>query len=329
MKRGAAIILIVIIAFAGIAYHHWQGQQSGEQQLVLSGNVDIREVNLSFRVAGRVGEVAVDEGERVEAGELIARIDPEPLEAALAQARASLAAAESSEALLRAGTRTEEIARLQAQMEGLRAIVVNAQATFDRQQALVTSSATSRQALDNARAALDQAKAEYEAAQQAHLAAVNGARPEELEQAAAHRRAAEAQRDAAQIQLHDATLTAPSDGMVLTRAVEPGAMVSAGTSIITLSLDRPIRIRAYVQEPDLGRVAPGTQVLVHTDSRPDAPYSGTVGFVSPRAEFTPKQVETQDLRTALVYRIRIVVDDADDLLRQGMPVTVRLAEEAR
>ncbi|MGV6873622.1 secretion protein HlyD [Pseudochelatococcus sp. B33] len=327
MKRGALIILLVA-ALAGGGAYYWGSRQSGGEALALGGNVDIREVNLSFRVAGRVAAVEVDEGDRVAADDVIARIDPEPLRQALAQTEGSLAAAEANEALLRAGTRAEDIARLKAQMEGLSAVSETARMTYDRQQSLARTNITSRQALDDARAARDRAIAEHEAARQAYTAAVNGARPEELAQAAAQRQAAQAQRDAAELQLRDATLLAPSPGTVLTRAVEPGTMVSAGATVVTLSLDRPVRIRAYVREPDLGRVAPGTKVLVHTDARPGEPYAGTVGFVSPRAEFTPKQVETQDLRTALVYRLRIVIDDADDRLRQGMPVTVRLASEA-
>ncbi|MFD2249410.1 HlyD family secretion protein [Pseudochelatococcus lubricantis] len=329
MKHGTLIILLIAAALAGGGAYYWDSRQPRGQVLTLGGNVDIREVNLSFRVAGRVDRVEVDEGDRVVAGQVVARIDPEPLRQALAQAEGALAAAQANEALLKAGTRAEDIARLGAQAEGLRAAAANAQTTFERQRTLQTTNISSRQALDNARAARDQANAGLEAAQQAYLAARNGARPEELAQAAAQRQAAQAQRDAADLQLHDATLASPSAGTVLTRAVEPGTMVAAGTTVVTLSLDRPVRVRAYAREPDLGRVAPGTKVLVYTDARPGEPYAGTVGFVSPRAEFTPKQVETQDLRTALVYRLRIVVDNADDRLRQGMPVTVRLADEAQ
>lgn len=324
MKRAALIALLALAAIGGGAWY-WQGRAPGETALVLSGNVDIREVTLAFRVAGRVAEVAVEEGDRVRAGDVVARLDPAPLAAEVAQAEAALAAAQAAEALAKAGPRAEEIARLRAQMEGAAAAVANARAVFDRQEALTTSSAASAQVLDNARAARAEAEALHEAARQAWLAARNGTRPEEIRQAEANRAAAEAQRDAAAIRLADAVLTAPAEATVLTRAVEPGAMVAAGTGVVSLSLDRPVRVRAYVREPDLGLVAPGTAVLVETDARPGRPYSGTVGFVSPRAEFTPKQVETQDLRTTLVYRIRITLDDADDLLRQGMPVTVRLA----
>jgi HlyD family secretion protein len=329
MNKPTLLVLLVLVALAGGGAYYWRSHQPQDLSLVLSGNVDIREVTLSFRVPGRVAEVAVDEGDRIEVGAVIARLDPEPLQAALEQAQGQLAAAKASLALLQAGSRAEDIARLKAQTEGARAAVVNAQTTFERQQTLLTSRTSPPQALDNARAALDQAKAEEEAAQQAYLAAERGARPEEIAQAQAQVDTAVAQQKAAEIQLNDATLHAPSSGTVLTRAVEPGAMVAAGTGVVTLSIDRPTRIRAYVQQPDLGRLASGTKVLVYTDARPGKPYAGTVGFVSPRAEFTPKQVETQDLRTALVYRLRITVDDADNVLRQGMPVTVRLADEAR
>lgn len=328
MKHAVSIVFLAIAA-AGGAYYYWQQQQPTEAALVLSGNVDIREVNLAFRVSGRVVEVLVDEGARVKAGDAIARIDAEPLNTALAQAEGTLAAASANEALVKAGARAEELARLKAHVDGLEATAANARTTFERQRDLVASRSSSQQTFDDARAALDQANANLEASRQAYLTAVNGARPEEIAQAAAQREAAEAQRNSARIQVQDATLVSPSDGTVLTRAVESGAIVSAGTSVVTVSLDQPVRVRAYVQEPDLGRVAPGTKIRVYTDSRPGRPYNGTVGFVSPRAEFTPKQVETQDLRAALVYRLRIVVEDGDDLLRQGMPVTVRLADEAR
>lgn len=327
MKR--LVLLIVVIAAAAGGYYYWQSTRPADPALVLSGNVDIREVNLSFRVAGRVQAVAVEEGERVAVGETIAVIDPAPLKATLAQAEASLAAAEAAEALLKAGSRQEEIARLKAQTDALRIVAENARSTFQRQQDLLASRTSSQQMFDDARAARDKADADYEAAQQAWLEAKNGARPEELAQAAAQRQAAAAQRDSVALQLADTELTAPEAGTVLTRAVEPGTLVSAGTPVVTLSLDKPVRVRAYVREPDLGRVGSGTKVLVTTDSRRDKPYHGTVGFVSARAEFTPKQVETQDLRTSLVYRLRITVDDADEVLRQGMPVTVRLADEAR
>lgn len=321
MLLGALVLLLT----AGGGYVWWSRTRPPEP-LLLGGNVDIREVNLAFRVGGRVSEVLAEEGDRVAAGQTLARIDPEPLRLQLAQAEAALAVAEAGEALLRAGSRAEDLARLRAQMDALEAVAANAESTFERQQRLVRANAVSEQVLDDARAARERTRGDFAAAQQAYAAAAAGARPEELQEAHARTAAAKAEVQTAALQLADATLAAPSDGTLLTRAVEPGAMAAAGATALTLSLDRPVRVRAYVEEPDLGRFPPGAPVEVLTDARPGRPYRGRVGFVSPRAEFTPKQVETQDLRTALVYRMRITVEDPDDSLRQGMPVTVRLSQ---
>jgi HlyD family secretion protein len=136
---------------------------------------------------------------------------------------------------------------------------------------------------------------------------------------------AEAQRALARTSLGDAALSSPSPGTILTRVREPGSVVGAGDIVYTVSLDRPVWVRAYLDEPDLGRVRPGQRAVVTTDS--GGRYGGRVGFISPRAEFTPRTVETAVLRTDLVFRLRIVVDDPDSGLRQGMPVTVELASE--
>ena len=153
-------------------------------------------------------------------------------------------------------------------------------------------------------------------------------RGDENAEAKASLQQTQAQLAQAELDLHDTTLIAPSDGTLMTRAVEPGSMLSAGSTVLTLSLTRPVWVRAYIDEPSLGQVQPGRELLLYTDGRPDKPYHGQIGFVSPTAEFTPKTVETPDLRTDLVYRLRIVVTDADDALRQGMPVTVQFGDEA-
>ena len=152
---------------------------------------------------------------------------------------------------------------------------------------------------------------------------------QDIEQAKATLEQAQAELAQAELNLHDTTLTSPSDGTLLTRAVEPGSMLSAGGTVLTLSLTRPVWVRAYVDERNLSQAQPGREILLYTDGRPDKPYHGKIGFVSPTAEFTPKTVETPDLRTDLVYRLRIVVTDADDALRQGMPVTIKFSDEAR
>ncbi len=135
---------------------------------------------------------------------------------------------------------------------------------------------------------------------------------------------AKAQRDTARTALKDADILAPADGVILTRAVEPGAIVAAGATVYTLSLRAPVWVRAYVGEPDLGRIHPGMAVKLTTDTRPDAPYEGQIGFISPQAEFTPKTVETHKERVTLVYRIKIDVSNPNHELKPGMPADATL-----
>ncbi len=292
---------------------------------VFHGNVDIREVSLGFRVSGRVAAVLKNQGDAVVAGEVLARLDDEPFRHALARAEAEVAQAAARLAELENGARAEDIARAEASLAAYRATLANAAATLGRLRELRATRAASEQDLDNAQGAYDAALARRDAAA-AELALLKaGARPEQMEQARAALASAKAASAAAALQLTDTTLRSAEPGVVLTRAVEAGAIVSAGATAVALSLNDPVWVRAYADELRLGSVRPGRDVLVYTDSRKE-PYRGRIGDVSPRAEFTPKSVETPALRTSLVYRFRVVVSDADEGLRSGMPVTVRFTE---
>lgn len=187
-----------------------------------------------------------------------------------------------------------------AQVAQAQAAYQYAQHNYGRQQQLLKTRAVSQDTIDSAQAQRDQAQADLALAE-AELAQAN-------------------------LNLQDTTLLAPSDGVILTRIVEPGSVVSQGSPVYSVSLVNPVWIRAYVDEVDLGQAIPGRKVWVYTDGRPDNPYQGQIGFVSPTAEFTPKSVETEVLRTDLVYRLRIIVSQADDHLRQGMPVTIQFAD---
>lgn len=192
---------------------------------------------------------------------------------------------------------------------------------LQRQSPLFEAGAISQSTLDAARTAHDQAAANLAATRAALSLASAGFRSEDIAAGEARVAAAESALAQARTTLADTDLLAPSNATVIARVREPGSMVASGTPVYSLSLRDPVHVRAYVSEPDLGRIAPGTRVRVHTDS-PGRSYHGQIGFISPRAEFTPKTVETTDLRTDLVYRLRIVVTDADQRLRQGMPVTI-------
>lgn len=327
-RRRIALIAAGIAVVAGLAIVAVsRGRGSGE--LILYGNVDIREVTLGFRVSGRLATLSVDEGDQVHAGQELARLDTVPIELELNEARANASSIGARLALLRSGYRAEDVEQARATVVERRAALTNAEQTLARQEQLKGTGAVAQRIYDDAVAARDQASARLKAAEQALSELRSGYRKQEVAEADANHTRAMATAAQAEQHLKDAVLRAPADGVVLTRAVEPGAIVAAGTPVFTVSLLAPVWARVYVAEPDLGRAAPGREVLLYTDARPNRPYHGRIGFVSPTAEFTPKNVETPDLRTALVYRARIVVSDPDPALRQGMPVTVRLAADGR
>jgi len=325
MKRTIIIFLLLVAAVGG--WYAWKilnAEQSGSAP-VFHGNVDIREVRLGFRVAGRVAEVLKEEGDGVAPAEIVARLDAQPYENAVDQASAQARQLEARLAELQNGTRPEDIEQARKNLTATEAAHENARLIFERQQQLVSSGAVARQDFDTARASFQTARARRDGAKAALDLLLAGTRAEQITQAEASLEAAHAALSQAQTQLADTVLTAPETGVVLTRVVEPGSIVQAGSTALTVSLLSPVRVRAYAPEPQLGLVHPGRKVLVFTDSRPE-PYHGQIGDVSARAEFTPKSVETEELRTALVYRFRVTVQDADQGLRQGMPVTLRLED---
>lgn len=190
----------------------------------------------------------------------------------------------------------DNLALAKAELDEANAAATYALRTYERAAKLVKSSTVSQSSYDDARAKRDEAKA--------------------------RKLRAEAQVASIATQLDDTELRTPSDGTILTRVREPGAIVAEGATVYSLALNSPVWVRTYIDEPNLGRIYPGQKARILTDS--GNAYDGRLGFISPQAEFTPKNVETTQLRTDLVYRLRLIVDNADNGLRQGMPVTVKI-----
>ncbi len=314
-------LAVAVIAIGGLLTFWLMRDRGDPDVLRLYGNVDIREVELSFRQPGRMLSMAFDEGDTVTAGAVLAQLDATPYREKLAAAEAELRAAQAGRDKLRSGNRPQEIAQVQERVRQAQAASSEAERNFTRQHTLLESGASSQRTADAARTMRDQAAADMASAKAALSLVKDGFRKEDIAAGVARVAAAEAALAQTRTALADTELVAPSDGIVIARVREPGSMVASSTPVYTLSLRDPVYVRAYVSEPDLGRIAPGVAVRVHTDSS-EKVYRGQIGFISPRAEFTPKTVETTDLRTDLVYRLRVVVADADEGLRQGMPVTV-------
>ena len=319
---GAALAVLLVVVV--VVWKWWLGRDS--DSLVLYGNVDIRQVDLAFRVNGRIAKVLVDEGDAVALGQPLALLDNDLLTQQRDQAAAELEKQRASLVRLEHGYRVEEIAQARAAVSGAAALAENAQINLNRVAAMRVTNAISQKEMDNARAHYREASAKLRSNQDQLDMLVAGYRDEDVLAQKAAVAAAEAVFNHAEIQLHDASLVAPQKGIVLTRAREAGAIVQAGQTVYTLTLTDPLWLRAYVDEPNLGRIKPGMSVKIQVDAAPGKSFSGTVGFISPTAEFTPKTVETPEVRTALVYRLRVQAEDPDNVMRQGMPVTITLQD---
>ena len=354
MRRKVLIVIVLVVAGAAACVTWWLTQrQTTAKELALHGNVDLRQVELPFNNSERIAEVLVQEGDRVRRGQVLARLDTSRLEPQVAQAEAQVAAQRQVVARLRNGSRPEEIAQARANVESAKADAANARRQYERIKAALEGSAgraVGQQDVDTAKAAWDVAEAKLVVNQKALALAVAGPRQEEVAEAEAklamdqkalalvvagprkeevaeaeaRLRAAEAQLALLRQALADAQLVAPVDAVVRTRLLEPGEMASPQKPVFSLAITDPKWVRAYVSEPDLGKVYPGMAAFVAVDSFPEQRFDGWVGFISPVAEFTPKAVQTEELRTSLVYEVRVFVNDPSDALRLGMPATVSL-----
>lgn len=306
-------------------------RRSGDRSapLTLYGNVDIREVQLAFQDAGRIRALPVDEGARVAAGQVVAELDPTRYQLELQRLNGEVAAQTQVLARLRQGSRPQEVARARAAAASARASLADAATQLARKQQLRTVNRISVQEVDTARTRVETLQANLKAAEEEVSLVVEGPRQEDIAAAEASLAALAAARDLAAQRLEDTRLLAPAAGVIRTRILEPGAMAAPGAPVFTLALTDPLWVRAYISEPDLGLVHEGMRAEVRTDTLPDKTYQGWVGFISSTAEFTPKTVETTELRTKLVYRARIFVCDPQEELRLGMPVTVTLQPGAR
>lgn len=274
MKKRTLFLIIFAFLFVGtVAFIAWHNHIDKKSFVSVYGNVDVRQVDLGFRVQGRVIELMFEEGDIVEQNHLMACIEKKPYSDKVLEAEAQVKATEYS--------------------------LENAEKILKRRCELISTGSISQEDLDDALTS-------YE---------VYASRLKETKAALA----------VAQKNLADTEVYAPTRGTILTRIREPGTVVNPGDPVYTLSVSSPVWVRAFIPERALGLVYPGMKGEVITDTPGGKIYTGFVGFISPVAEFTPKTVETTELRTDLVYRLRLYVDNPDFGLRQGQPVTVKLA----
>ena len=350
MKKIVIVLLLIAAGVGGwFGWRAWEKSRNNPhaEYLELHGNVEIRRVNLGFRVSGRIASIAFEEGDFVKKGEIIATLDRRPSEEnlAVAQAQKDRAAAELER--MENGSRPQEIEQARASLAEARASLRLQVAEMERAEKLLPTRAIAQSEHDAILARRDEAEAKVRRGEETLNLLEEGFRKEDIAGAKALLAEAKANHDRAKTLLEDTVLLCPNDGVILTRIEEPGAVVQVGQNVVTLSLKDAVWVYVYVPEPQLGRVAPGMKAEIYTDTKQVSGFRlqasgdgmsevrspkpeaclGQVGYISPEAEFTPKNVETPQLRTDLVYRVRVIADTPEGGLRQGMPVTVRLLTE--
>jgi len=317
-KRIVPLILIVALA-VGAFFYFRKGEGPGKGGLRISGNIEITTVEASFKIPGRVAERPVREGQVVAAGQVLARLDDQDLKLEIAQRKAQVDAARAVLEELTSGSRKEEIAQAQAAWERAQAEERRARSDFERQKRLYEREVISAREFDLAKTAFEAAEARSREAREFLNLVRKGARAEKIEQARFALEQAQKALEAARTRLGYATLTAPIAGTVLSENIQAGEYVVPGTPIVTLGDVQRVYLRAYINETDLGRVKIGQKVKIATDAFPGKTYEGTITYISPQAEFTPKNIQTHKERVKLVYRIKVDIPNPDLELKPGMP----------
>jgi HlyD family secretion protein len=319
VKRYLLGILVIAVIGGLLYYFLTQEKEGGNPFIKVSGNIETTEVDVGFKISGRIVSISVLEGDWVEQGKVLAKIDDDDLLQRLGLAQASLKSAQAKLEKALAGSRPEEIREAEAALQQAQFDFENRQAHYERMKVLFEKGVISKETLDNAEAGFKIASASVQRARETYQLVKKGPRKEDIEDAKAQVEQARASLKLTETQLSYTVLYSPLSGVVLVKSGEIGEVVNPGTSILTLADIENVWLKAYIPEPDLSRVKWGQEVLVTTDLNPQREYKGRISFISSEAEFTPKQIQTEKERVTLVYRVKIDIPNPDRELKPGMP----------
>lgn len=325
MKKKLIIIFILLFIFF-VAYKIYQTNSLNNQKnFTYYGNIDTRTVNVGFRFLGKIENITKDEGQSVKKDEILVELDNSNLKKSLEELETNILASKIALSKLTNGYRQEEILEAKAAMQEALENLNKTKDTYDRQKNLFETKSTSEENFTiselnykQALASLDKTKAVYELRK-------NGYRDEDIKIQEANIKALEIQVEKLKIDISDSTIKSPVDGVILSRFKEIGSITNAGESVLEIAKTDEFWVRAYIDEKNLKDIKAGQKMLIYTDLK-DEPYQGNIGFISPIAEFTPKNIETQELRADLVYSFRVIIKNPDDKIKQGMPVTLKIAQ---
>jgi HlyD family secretion protein len=324
MKKFAGVFVLLAVAGAIGAYYYSCSGGKKTDGLILYGNVEVTDVDLGFKTAGRVAEVLTDEGRTVSEGDMLAKLESPELESSVEQAMAVLDESLARLDEISAGSRKQEIAQASASVAQAKAELDKAEKELKRGAFLHDSGAISAQKLEDAQRGRDVAFNIHRKTAEVHSLAVEGPRKESVLAAQARVRQAEAALSLASERLKDATLYSPVSGIILRRNMEPGESAGAGAPVVTIGDLKNPWVRVYIKEDKLNTVKIGQRALVSVDSYPGRVFEGTVSYIASEAEFTPKNIQTNEERVKLVFAVKVAVKNDGLELKPGMPADVRL-----
>lgn len=297
-----------------------------DETLLATGHVEAADVRITAKVAGRLVEAPLQEGDRAQTGRLVARLDTTDVDLAIVAATADRDQAAAELRLRRAGSRIEDISQIAAQLDAARADAEGIRRERERMQQLFDEGLGTAKARDDSKAAHESALARVAAAEQALVRARAGSRVEEVQSAAARLASLEARLATLRQQKADATIVSPLDGLVTGRIAEPGELMAPGALICVITNVKSAWLTVYVGEPDLGRIRIGQEVDVVTDSGQSR--AGRIQHIASDAEFTPRNAQTRDERVKLVFKVKIALANDDGLYKPGMPAEARIRRGA-
>jgi len=323
--RRILLIVIIAAAVAGLVYYLLTRNKEDKGNFIkVSGNIEATEVDVGFKVPGRIVSRFFEEGDWIDQGKVLAKLDDEDLRNRLEVARATLMSAQARLGKLLAGSRPEEIRQAEANLHQAQFDLKNKQTQYERMKGLYERGVISKEAFDNAETGFKVAQAAEQVATETYQLVKEGPRKEDIEDARAQADQARASVKLNETQLSYTTLYSPISGVVLVKSGEIGEVVNPGTSILTIADVENVWLKAYIPETDLSKVKWGQDVIVTTDLRPQKEYRGRISFISSQAEFTPKQIQTEKERVTLVYRIKVDISNKDRELKPGMPADGRI-----
>ena len=312
------LILKIFFAFA-IIYSAGCGNGNDKDKISASGNIEATNAVVSSKVTGQITAIKYDEGSRVNEGDTVMIIDHDNLEIQLQQAIAGENAADAQLKLLKEGARAEDIQQAENGLQQAKINMNLAEQDFNRMKDLYSSKTVTKKQFDDAQAKYELTQSQYNSAQENLRKMKNYARPEEIKQAQANLDRQKAAVDLLKKNISDSYVLSPLAGFIVQKYVEKGETVSMLSSLFKVSELRTVKLVIYVSEENLGRVKLGQKADVTSDTYPNKTYKGTVIYISPEAEFTPKNIQTKDERTKLVYAVKIEIPNQDFELKPGMP----------